>query len=135
MTSKKKGTPSNTSTAFFAAQAMRLHGPQTRQSILLLADFGNTPGRQADNLKRSMLSGWLAEQDGVISLSAYALHYFDGEPEPETVKAPQGSMATPRENVNAMLPLSAKHRPNVRGMRLDAPDVRQYPSHYAKVTP
>jgi len=51
------------------------------------------------------------------------------------VAAPTGSLATPRENLHAMEPLSRKHYLDVKGPRADAPDVRAYPSVYAKVTP
>lgn len=138
MTSKKKGTPSTESAAFRAALQMYVHGPQTSESILLLVDFGNTPGRQSAGLIRAMQTGWLIEIGGRVHISDYARHYFDGtEPEPQVPKPPTGDVATPRVNVNAGLPLSAKYRLNVRGLRVDAMDNSHsaMPSHYAKGQP
>jgi hypothetical protein len=135
MTEKKRAL-STDCLAFRAALPMFARGPQTKEGVLLLADFGHTAILQSKRLETAMKSGWLVEIGGLIHLSEYAMHYFEGtEPEPQAPKPPTGSLATPRENLHAMEPLSRKHFLNVKGPRADAPDVRAYPSIYAKVTP
>lgn len=133
MTKQIKGVPGNMSAAHIAGRTIYARGPSSKEQVLSYTSFGATSGAQDYNLGKAISTGWFVDLGGMIDLSDRAKHYYAGtEPEPKAM----GSLATPRENVNAGLPMSAKHRPDTRGRR-DVPDysVRAIPSTYAKVTP
>jgi hypothetical protein len=130
-----KGVPGSKSAAYIAGRAIYARGPSSQEQVFGYARFGQSHGAEAANLKRAIDIGWLKKQpDGFIGLSEKAQHYYAGtEPEPKEM----GSLATPRENLHAMQPLSSKHRLNPRGLRADALDnsLAAMPSHFGKVTP
>lgn len=133
--SKIKGVPGNASASYIAGRSLFARGPSTREQVFQYARFGITAGAETANLNRAIESGWLvALSDNLVGLSERAQHYYAGtEPAPKEM----GSMAAPRENVNAMKPLSARYRINPRGLRADAMDnsLKAMPSHWSKVTP
>lgn len=133
--SKIKGVPGNASASHIAGRSLFARGPSTREQVFQFARFGITAGAETANLNRAIESGWLvALSDNLVGLSERAQHYYAGtEPAPKEM----GSLAMPRENVNAMKPLSRKHYLNVKGTRADAWDTSTLaiPSHHAKVTP
>lgn len=132
MTTHIKGVPGTNSAAYIAGRAIYARGPVNHEQLFSLARFGVTAGAQSSNLKKAVDNGWLVDDEGVVRLSDRAQHYYAGtEPEPK----PMGSLATPRENVNAGLPMTARHRPDTRGRRQDAMDnsLAAMPSHYARV--
>lgn len=132
---KTKGVPGNTSAAYVAGRALFARGPMNHEQLFAIGGFGTTAGAQLANLKKAVDFGWLTElSPTMVGLSEKAQHYYAGtEPAPKEM----GSLATPRENVHAMAPLSRKHYLNVKGPRADAWDTstRAIPSHHAKVTP
>jgi hypothetical protein len=132
---KIKGVPGPTSAAYIAGRSLFARGPGTREQVFQYARFGITAGAETANLNRAIENGWLvALTDNLVGLSDRAQHYYAGtEPAPKEM----GSLATPRENVNAMKPLSARYRINPRGLRADAMDnsLKAMPSHHAKVSP
>lgn len=133
MTKHTKGVPGNMSAAHIAGRAIFARGPSTQEQVLGYTSFGTTAGAQSHNLGKAIASGWFVQlAPDLIGLSEKARHYYAGtEPEPKQM----GSLATPRENLHAMEPLSRKYHLNVKGPRADVPDVRAYPSVYDKVTP
>lgn len=129
-----KGVPGVNSAAHIAGRAIYARGPVNHDQLFSLARFGVTTGAQSSNLKKAVDNDWLVDDEGVVRLSDRAQHYYAGtEPEPKQM----GSLATPRENVNAMVALSSKYFINSKGLRNDAPDcsVKAFPSHYARVAP
>lgn len=132
---RKIGLPSKVSPTYIAGRALHANGSCTRAQLLLLANFGATELLQAARLRRAMDNGWLVEHpDGLIGLSLRLReHFAEVEPTPVMV----GMTATPRVNVNAGLPLSAKYHLNTKGLRPGAMDNSReaMPSVYAKVTP
>lgn len=132
MTTHIKGVPGTNSAAYIAGRAIYARGPVNHEQLFSLARFGVTAGTQSSNLKKAVDNGWLVDDEGVVRLSDRAQHYYAGtEPEPK----PMGSLATPRENVNAMRELSSKFFQARRLIRADAPDMRDFPSRYAKGQP
>lgn len=126
--------PQKNCASYLAAKAMLTRPPLTPQEIFELADFGPVKSRMT-KLSVAIRNGWLIElPGGRMIVSEFAQEHFNAPaPEPEY----EGQLATPRVNVNAGLPLSAKYRPNPRGLRPDAMDNSRtaMPSVYAKVAP
>lgn len=124
--------PNKTDAAYWAGKTIHVRGPMDGEALYDVVDFGS---RRATALKRIVESGWLVQlEGGRIDLGKQARDHYAGI-KPDVQPKFAGSLATPRENLHAMEPLSSKHYLNVKGPRADAPDVRAYPSVYAKVTP
>lgn len=129
MTFKCTRVPDPGHPSYIAAKAMLNRPPLSAQEVLALADFGPEKTRMA-KLRDALRSRWLIEiPGGRIIASEFAQDHFD---QPQPAPKFSGNMATPRENLRVMKPLSPKHYLNIKGPRADAPDVRAYPSHYAR---
>lgn len=134
MTFKCTRVPDPSHPSYIAAKAMLNRPPLSAQEVLALADFGPEKTRMA-KLRDALRNRWLIEiPGGRIIASEFAQDHFD---QPQPVAKFAGTTATSRENVNAMKPLSLKHRLNPRGLRADALDnsLAAMPSHFAKVMP
>lgn len=132
MTIKCTRVPQKNCASYLAAKAMLTRPPLTPQEIFDLADFGPVKSRMT-KLSVAVRNGWLIElPGGRMIVSEFAQEHFNAPaPEPEY----EGEPATPRVNVNAGLPLSAKWHLNSKGNRPGALDssLKAMPSHFAKV--
>jgi hypothetical protein len=120
--------------SYIAAEAMLQRAPLRIEEVFQLADFGPI-GQRLAKLNATIDSGWLQYvPGGRLIVSQFAVDHFRKRPPAEKYV---GSLATPRENLHAMEPLSSKHRLNPRGNRPGALDnsLTAIPSHFGKVTP
>ena len=112
------GTPYN------AAAHIYQHGPQTRDQLFAVIDFGGKLTHMQDKLDRALASGWLVQvADGQIDCGAVAREYFAHKAGEQDDK-PLGQIAAPRQQPNVFTrpPLSKRHIPNPRGLRQDIPE-------------
>lgn len=125
--------PSKKESGYWAGKKIHTTGPMLPVELYAFSEMGQKVSHRQTALESSIKGGWLvALPDGRIGLSETARERYDSEP---VIEELAGQVATPRENVNAMKPLSRKHYLNAKGTRADAPDVRAYPSLYAKGRP
>lgn len=128
-------TPSPKESSYLAGKKIYNDGPMPPTELFKLVDFGLRNSDRWETLERATKAGWLAVlQDGNVDLTEVSCRHYDNE---AATKPVVGKIATPRVNVNAGLPLSAKYRLNPRGLRPGAMDNSRaaMPSVYAKVTP
>ena len=119
--------------SYQAGKQIYADGPMPPAELFKLVDFGLRSSDHKESLDRAIKAGWLTIlADGNVDLTEISCRHYDKESAASSFK---GQVATSRENIHPFKPLSAKHRPNVKGTRADAPDVRSFPSVYAKVKP